>query len=160
MARIIAPGIVTDEKRPEKVVAERAEALATAADGILVSKSKRILFGDLHVHTTFSFDAFILSLPLPGGEGTHLPADACDFARFCSALDFWPINDHAESISQRHWRETVETIRACNEVSGGTAEPDDARFGRDTVYYVRALEAPAPGVNAGGLQCERDAAGE
>ncbi len=52
MARIIAPGIVTDEKRPEKVVAERAEALATAADGILVSKSKRILFGDLHVHTT------------------------------------------------------------------------------------------------------------
>ncbi|MCP4069080.1 MAG: DUF3604 domain-containing protein, partial [Phycisphaeraceae bacterium] len=39
-------------------------------------------------------------------------------------------------------------------------DPDYARFGRDTVYYARVLEAPAPGVNAGGIRCERNAEGD
>ena len=38
-------------------------------------------------------------------------------------------------------------------------DPDYAKTGRDTVYYVRAVEAPAPGVNAGGVRCERDVTG-
>ena len=38
-------------------------------------------------------------------------------------------------------------------------DPEYASNGRDTVYYVRALEAPAPGINAGGVRCERDASG-
>ena len=123
-----APGIVTSESRPNEVVAARELEITVAADEMLVSRPKQILFGDLHVHTTFSFDAFMLSLPLQGGEGSHPPADACDFARFCSALDFWSINDHAENISPRHWRETVETIRACNEVAGDALNPDTVAF--------------------------------
>ena len=123
-----SPGQVTAAVRPDRIVAERTQQIATAADEMRVSRPKQILFGDLHVHTTFSFDAFMLSLPLQGGGGAHPPADACDFARFCSALDFWSINDHAESISPQHWGETVETIRACNEVSGAGAEPDTVAF--------------------------------
>ena len=42
---------------------------------------KQIFFGDLHVHTTFSQDAFFFSLPMLQGEGAHPPADACNFAR-------------------------------------------------------------------------------
>ena len=38
-------------------------------------------------------------------------------------------------------------------------DPTFASGGRDAVYYVRALEEPAPGINAGGLRCERDTAG-
>ena len=38
-------------------------------------------------------------------------------------------------------------------------DPDYTRLGRDTVYYVRALEAPKPGVNAGGIHCERNLEG-
>ena len=73
-----------------------------------------MLFGDLHVHTTYSGDAFVFSLPLFQGEGAHPPADACDFARFCSGLDFWSINDHAENLSHRQWAETRQAVRECN----------------------------------------------
>jgi Protein of unknown function (DUF3604) len=122
------PGKVTSQTRPAAADARRQVEFAAAADELLVARPKQILFGDLHVHTTFSFDAFMLSLPLQGGEGTHPPADACDFARFCSALDFWSINDHAESITAEHWSETVATIRECNAVSGAGSDPDTIAF--------------------------------
>ena len=32
---------------------------------------KQILFGDLHTHTTYSFDAYNISLPMYRGEGSH-----------------------------------------------------------------------------------------
>ncbi len=121
-------GVATPETRPAEIVERSRARVREAADAVAVARPKQILFGDLHVHTTFSFDAFMLSLPLQGGEGSHPPADACDFARFCSALDFWSINDHAESITPRHWRETVDSIRACNDVSGAGANPDTVAY--------------------------------
>ena len=104
--------------------ARRAGRLAPGAP----APEKQILFGDLHVHTTFSADAFMRSLPMLQGEGAHPPADACDFARFCSALDFWSINDHAEAISPQHWQETKESIRQCNAVAGDPKNPDVVAF--------------------------------
>jgi len=122
------PGAPTAPARSGASVAATEAAVAAAATGIGVPRPKQVLFGDLHVHTTFSFDAFLLSLPMAGGEGAHPPADACDFARYCSTLDFWSINDHAFSITPRHWQETVESIRQCNEVSGDPADPDTVAF--------------------------------
>ena len=84
------------------------------------SADKQIFFGDLHVHTTFSQDAFFFSLPLLQGEGAHPPADACNFARFCSALDFFSITDHAEGITQNMWDQTIEATKNCNSVSSNT----------------------------------------
>jgi hypothetical protein len=122
------PGTPTPAARPPPALAGEREAAARAASAIGVARPKQILFGDLHVHTTFSVDAFLQSLPLLQGEGAHPPADACDFARHCSALDFWSINDHAEGISPRHWRETVESIRQCNAVGQDAADPDTVAF--------------------------------
>ena len=122
------PGEVTKIAIPGKVIRGRETAQRNAATAVGQLGAKQILFGDLHVHTTFSTDAFLTSLPLLGGEGAHPPADACDYARFCSALDFWSINDHAEGITPQHWSETIESIRQCNDVSGDPSNPDVVAF--------------------------------
>ncbi len=90
------PGEIRGESRPAATTLERSAAQTRTARMLGASPDKQILFGDFHVHTTFSFDAFLMSLPIAGGKGTTPPADACDFARFCSALDFWSINDPDE----------------------------------------------------------------
>ena len=123
------PGTVQGKVLPEAVVASRAQMQQKAAAAIASpvntpAPDKQILFGDLHVHTTYSADAYMMSLPLMQGEGVHPVADACDFARYCSSLDFWSISDHAESITPKRWRETIDTIRRCNAVSEGSKTPD------------------------------------
>lgn len=88
----------------------------------------QILFGDLHTHTNYSLDAYVFNMSMIKGVGITTPSDACDFARYCSALDFWSINDHAESLSPRVWADTVEAIRECNAASGEPDSPDMVSF--------------------------------
>ncbi len=122
------PGELTEVPRPAALVAKRTGDLESAAQAIGVAQPKQILFGDFHVHTTVSFDAFISSLPMSQGEGAHPQADACDFARYCSALDFWSITDHAEGLTARYWEETLESMRQCNQVAGNPRNPDTVAF--------------------------------
>ncbi len=114
-------GEVSEARVPRAITEGRSAAQRADARAVGVAGSGQVLFGDFHVHTSFSADAFMLSLPLAGGEGANTIADACDFARFCAGLDFWSINDHAESSTPRRWRQTVDAIRRCNAVG---AEPD------------------------------------
>ncbi len=92
------------------------------------SGTKEILFGDLHAHTTWSFDAFMFSLPLLGGEGAHPPNDACDFARHCAQVDFFALTDHAESLLPEHWEASKESVRSCNARAGDATNPDLVAF--------------------------------
>jgi hypothetical protein len=122
-----AMGEIHAQPRPAAEVAKVSQQRQMAAEAVGVASDKQILFGDLHVHTTWSNDAYFASLPIAGGEGSHPPADACDYARYCSALDFWSINDHAVSLDQRRWGEIKDSIRQCNAASDGE-NPDVAAF--------------------------------
>ncbi len=166
------PGEITKARIPAAVVAARRDAQRRAAVEAGAAADKLILFGDLHVHTTFSTDAFLSSLPMLQGEGAHPIADACDYARFCSGLDFWSINDHAEASTPERWRETKDAIRQCNAVAGDPENPDVAAFlgwewsqvglTRDDHYGHKNVifpgleddQVPARPIGAGGIATE------
>ncbi|MFN9356525.1 MAG: DUF3604 domain-containing protein, partial [Alphaproteobacteria bacterium] len=118
-------GVIQGPRVPAEVIEARMrEVKAAAPEG----GTDQILFGDLHVHTTYSADAFQFSLPIMGGKGVHPVADACDFARYCSALDFWSITDHAETVTPLRWKRTKEAIRTCQKVAGDGPNPDLISF--------------------------------
>jgi hypothetical protein len=126
--RHLGPGMATSSAVPDETIDSLRRRQLEDAGALGVDGARQILFGDFHVHTTYSADAFMLSLPIVQGDGAHPVADACDFARYCSALDFWSINDHAEGISPRLWQETKQAIRQCNAVTS----PDNP----DVVAYL------------------------
>jgi hypothetical protein len=113
---------------PAEIRSRQDAVQIDAAKEMGVRSPKQILFGDLHVHTTFSSDAFRMSLPMVQGDGAHPPADACDFARACSALDFWALTDHAESLTASRWKASIESVQQCNALAGAGDNPDMVTF--------------------------------
>tara|TARA_B100000965_G_scaffold62591_1_gene48399 strand:- start:1407 stop:3623 length:2217 start_codon:yes stop_codon:yes gene_type:complete len=115
------PGISINSELPSSLVEDKLRAQQS------FRKEKQILFGDTHVHTTYSTDAFLWSLPILNGEGPHPVSDACDFARFCANLDFWVSTDHAEALTPRKWKSIKEAVRNCNNPTD-SSEPDLVTF--------------------------------
>ena len=114
-------GVIVGSAMPLPVILGRQQADKSVAPK---PASKQVLFGDLHVHTTYSTDAFLWALPLNQGKGVHPIADACDYARYCSAVDFWSITDHAEASTPLRWSRAKETIRQCQAKAEDQSNPD------------------------------------
>ena len=121
-AAIEGPPIAPEVTAAKQAAQDRAERALGDDDG------RSILFGDLHVHSSYSQDGFLFSLPLLGGDGAHPPNDACDFARHCANLDFYALTDHAESLAPDHWEQSKQSVRECNARAGDAADPDLVAF--------------------------------
>lgn len=161
-------GEIRAPARPPEAQAARTRIDQAAARAAGAGGDTQIVFGDLHVHSTFSMDAYLWSLPLMHGPGLHPPADACDYARYCSNLDFWSLTDHAESLTPRHWSEIQDMVRDCN-ARTDAANPDlvtflgwewtqvgqtpEDHFGHRNVVVLEtaADKVPARPITSGGL---------
>jgi len=146
---------IQGKARPPSVVAETRARQQAAHQA-----EKQILFGDLHVHSSYSWDGFLFSLPITGGEGAHPPADACDFARYCSNLDFFALTDHAETLMPELWSASKQSVRQCNALAGDPANPDlvaymgfewshsgptpDTHWGHRNLIFPETAEAALP----------------
>jgi hypothetical protein len=137
----------------------------------LVRGPKQILFGDLHAHSSYSTDALLLQSSFLGGNGFRTPETHCDYARFCSRLDFWSINDHPEGMWPELWRRTKDAVRRCNQLEGGDshspkmvtflgwewtqdAESPDACFGHKNVILKETAEDKVPARSIGSPSSE------
>ncbi|WP_420431845.1 DUF3604 domain-containing protein [Hyphobacterium sp.] len=122
------PGEITGAAVPSQTIEDRIARINETAQILGEPEDTEILFGDLHVHSTFSTDAFVWALPLLRGEGANPLADACDFARYCSALDFWAATDHAEALTPTRWSQIIDTVQQCAARSDADGIPDVIPF--------------------------------
>lgn len=71
-----------------------------------------VYWGDLHIHTQFSLDAY-----LGGMSQGRYAREAGQYVLYCSKLDFYAVTDHSEMLTTRdYWSEAIASARTMNEI--------------------------------------------
>lgn len=155
---------------------KKKNLLVAAVSGLLAgfgllseATEKQILFGDTHVHSTYSADAFSGSLPMKhGASGAFPPADACDYARYISQIDFYFLTDHAESYLPEYWQDAIDSVQRCSQQRDGVngdlvafigwewsqvGDTPENHYGHHNVLFkdIDRNKIPARPIGAGGV---------
>lgn len=135
------------------IIALTAAGAAAAADSNLPSNPDRnAYFGDLHLHTSYSFDAYILFGAKVDPEGayrfargdtvSYLGADA---HRSTPPLDFLAVTDHSENIGVFNTLEDPNSALSKSDIGKELQEKGLAIFGR--IAAMQTSGKPLPGVD-------------
>lgn len=99
---------------------------ALSADTEIWGDLDNIYYGDLHVHTSASLDAWAGGFPK-----TWYPYEAGMYATYCSRLDFYCVTDHAEYLTDSgSWKDSIENAQRFNELGRAMPDQDGDRRGQ------------------------------
>ena len=92
----------TFSRSPEYQSAEPIVTIRTDSQTVDFNENRNAYFGDLHIHTSWSFDAFIYNVRTSPhdaylfGKGAAIPHVSGDSIRMQRPLDFMAVTDHSE----------------------------------------------------------------
>lgn len=156
--------ILTPSGKHVSLVAARAEA--APAPEVKVNPLKDAYYGDLHLHTTYSFDAYVLmgTKVDPDAAYRFARGEAVDFlgskVKRREPLDFLAVTDHSENIGVFNQLEDPNSALSKSEVGQAAKKGGIDVFKNVILKYVTQ---PIPGVDtkpisASAWQREIDAA--
>ena len=86
--------------------------------GVWDKPLENIYWGDLHIHTQYSIDAY-----LGGMSGGRYAREAGLYVLYCSKLDFYSVTDHAEMLTKvEYWPEAINAAQNIGAI--GASRPD------------------------------------
>ena len=118
------PGTITNNQIPKQTIENRTETQKISSIKIGKNEPKQILFGDLHVHTTYSFDGYAfgtLATPYDAyrfatGEAIANPAGFK--MQLSRPMDFYAVTDHGMFLGLVKAAADTTTELSKNEFSG------------------------------------------
>ena len=120
LSLLLIAGCGEPSAEPEEVTTQASMSVAAAEQGQCgdFNPLKNPYFGDLHVHTMFSFDAFTFgtrngpAAAYAFAQGAELTLTGGATAQIDRELDFAAVTDHGEGLTARMWRRSQAVTNA------------------------------------------------
>ena len=144
---------VTGAMMTTLVVSASADAQPTTAASVPANPERNAYFGDLHLHTSYSFDAYILfgaKVDPEGayrfGRGDSVSYLGDDIHRTSPPLDFLAVTDHSENIGVFNTLEDSNSPLSRSELGKEVKEQGAAAFVK-LIPYQTGSGGKLPGVD-------------
>lgn len=100
------------------VFASVAISMSAGAQTGIWDDLDHVYFGDFHVHTDYSLDAWAM-----GNARGRYADEAGMYATYCSKIDFYSVTDHAEYLTDSgYWKDSIKNAQKFNDLGRSLAD--------------------------------------